>query len=53
MALEELLYNVFYSYINCSCAGKTVVLLEKVFTDRRVLQAMVRIMFTKLKIDRV
>ncbi len=35
--LEEMLYNIFFSHINCSCTGKTVIILEKVFTDRRIL----------------
>lgn len=51
--LEELLYNIFFSHINCSCTGKTVIILEKVFTDRRILEAMAKIMFKKLKVDRI
>jgi len=50
MQIEELLYNIFFSYINCSCQGKTVVILEKVYTDRRILEAMYKVMFKKLKI---
>ena len=53
MLVEELLYNIFFSYINCSSQGKTVVLLEKVYTDRRIIEQMVSIMFRKLKIERV
>lgn len=37
MQLEELLFNIFFSFINCSSQGKTVILLEKVFTDRRII----------------
>ena len=50
MQLEELLYNIFFSYINCPTQGKTVVLLEKVFTDRRIIEKIAKILFTKLKI---
>jgi actin-related protein len=53
MQIEELLYNIFFSYINCSCQGKTVVILEKVYTDRRILECMYKIMFRKLKIERI
>ena len=53
MLLEELLYNIFFSYINCSSQGKTVILLEKVFTDRRIIEQMSTIMFKKLKIEKV
>jgi actin-related protein len=53
MQLEEVLYNIFFSYINCSSQGRTVILLEKVFTDRRIIEAACKILFKKLKIERV
>lgn len=53
MAIEEMLYNIFFSYINCSSQGKTVILLENVFTDRRIIQSISSILFKKLKIDKI
>jgi actin-related protein len=53
MLLEELLYNIFFSFINCTSQGKTVILLEKVFTDRRIIELMASIMFRKLKIEKL
>ena len=52
-SLEELLYNIFFSHINCSCSGKTVIVLEKVFTDRRILEGMAKVLFRKLKVERL
>lgn len=51
--MEELLYNIFFSHVNCSCSGKTVILLEKVFTDRRILEVMAKVMFKKLKVEKI
>ncbi len=53
MMLQEVLYNIFFSYINCSSQGRTVIILEKVFTDRRIIEATCKILMTKLKIERV
>ncbi len=50
MQLEEVLYNIFFSYINCASQGRTVILLEKVYTDRRIIEASCKVLFKKLKI---
>ena len=51
--VEEFLYKIFYSYINSSCLNKTVVILERVFTDRRIVEAIAKILFRKFKIDKL
>ena len=51
--IEEMLFTVFFSYINCSCQGKTVILLENVFTNRLILSIIAKILFTKLKIEKL
>lgn len=48
-----MLYNIFFSHVNCSCSGKTIILLEKVFTDRRILEVMAKVMFKKLKVEKI
>lgn len=50
MIMDELLCNIFFIFLNSSCQNKTVILLEKVYTPRYVLELMAKIMFTKLKI---
>lgn len=37
MQIEEFLCNVFFTFLNSTCQGKTVIILEKVYTDRRLL----------------
>jgi actin-related protein len=37
MLIEEFLCNVFFVFLNSTCQGKTVIILEKVYTDRRLL----------------
>lgn len=51
--VEEVLYSIFYTHINSSCLNKTVILLEKVYTDRRILEAVAKILFKKFKIDKL
>lgn len=53
LTVEETLYRIFYSYINSSCLNKTVVILERVYTDRRIVEAMAKILFRKFKIDKL
>ena len=48
-----MLYAIFYSYLNTSCLNKTIVLLEHVYTDRRIVEAMAKILFKKFKIERI
>lgn len=48
--IEEFLCSVFFVFLNSTCQGKTVIILEKVYTDRRLLEYMANIMFKKLKI---
>jgi actin-related protein len=50
MLMDELLCNIFFIYLNSSCQNKTVIILEKVYTPRYILELMANIMFNKLKI---
>lgn len=50
MKLEECLYNIFFSHLNSPSQGRTVVLLEKVYTDRRIIETACKILFKKLNI---
>ena len=49
-AIEEILFTIFFSYINCSCLNKTVIIVEKVYTDRKIIEAIATILFKKFKI---
>lgn len=51
--VEELFYTIFYTHINSSVSNKTVVILEKVYTDRRIVETIVKVLFKKFKIDKV
>lgn len=51
--MDELLCNIFFLFLNSSCQNKTVIILEKVYTPRYVLELMAKIMFNKLKIDKL
>lgn len=37
ISIEETLFSVFFSYINCSCLNKTVIIVEKVYTERIII----------------
>ena len=49
-SIEEMLFKIFFSYINCSSVNKTVVIVEKVYTDRRIIETLAKVLFRKFKI---
>lgn len=53
MKLEECIYNIFFSHLNCASQGRTVILLEKVYTDRRIIETACKILFKKLSVEKV
>jgi hypothetical protein len=48
--VEEMLCNIIYTHINNLVLNRTVILLERVYTDRRIVETIANILFKKFKI---